>query len=129
MIAVRWTVSNADEALQIEAHLLTPHSDLQLSSAHLVAVSNESLLEIERILVHGGNQVLVECTIVLQLHKDLPVGVRPNVSVELQALDEVGVSVGIVAFDGGDSECTSDRPAAPCATLDRPTPTNLPASG
>jgi len=89
--------------------------------------------------------------IVLQLHEDLPVGVRPDIGVNLEALDsrkywcedspipkgascvdstrsreiesERGIAVRIAARE---RKCTSDRRAAPFAAPDRQARTNLP---
>ena len=96
------TISDADEPLQVERHLLASRSKLQLPSCEVTAVSNERLLEIERILIGGCDDVLAESSIVLQLHEDLPVRVRPDIGVKLQALDQVCIGVTISDSEGCD---------------------------
>ena len=92
----------ADEPLQVERHLLASRSNLQLPSCEVTAVSNERLLDIEWILIDGCDDVLAESSIVLQLREDLPVGVRPDISVKLQALDQVCIGVMISDSEGCD---------------------------
>src|SRR5258705_409661 len=78
------------------------HLPIERPSGEFTNVSNERLLEIERILIDGCDDVLAGSSIVLQLHEDLPAGVRPDISVKLQALDQVCIGVMVSDSEGCD---------------------------
>jgi len=89
----RWTISNPDEPLQVECHLLASRSNFQLPACQVTAVSNERLLEIEWIRIDRCDDALPKARSSWQLHEDLPVGVRPDIGVNLEALDPVRIGV------------------------------------
>src|SRR5262249_753640 len=54
-------IPDRDEALQVEGHLLASDASLQLATGEVVAIGDEGLAQIERVLVDRRDRVLPGC--------------------------------------------------------------------
>src|SRR6516162_1532572 len=83
------TIPDGDETLQVEGHLLAPHADLHFVFRQASRIGDEALRKVERVPVHRSDYRFPGRVVVLELHKDLPVLVGPDIGVNILTIQHI----------------------------------------
>src|ERR1700746_2890050 len=76
-------IPDGDETLQVEGHFLAPHADLHFAVRQCPRIGDEALRKVERVPVHRSDYRFSRRVVVLELYKELPVLVRPDIGVNV----------------------------------------------
>src|SRR5712671_206241 len=83
------TIPDRDETLQVEGHFLAPDTGLHFAVRQTPRISDEALCKVERVPVHRSDYRFPRRVVVLELYKDLPVLVGPDIGVNVLSIQQI----------------------------------------
>src|SRR6516162_4909014 len=83
------TIPDGDETLQVEGHFLASDTGLHFAVRQVPRIGDEALCKVERVPVRWSDYRFPRRVVVLELHKDLPVLVGPDIGVNVLTIQHI----------------------------------------